>query len=123
MLARVRRPNNLLAAWSTITCVDFNKEGMAFLADVDLDIGETVLLSLHIHMSRSTLEAENVVAVVRSRKTQDHMNRFGVQFNFDANRIMRGIKLQSVLGRMEGIMDRSFKQRLRNAVPEAYPSH
>lgn len=122
MRTRVRRPNNLLAQWAEVTAVDFNKEGMAFVSEEEFEIGETLLLRMSVTMTHSQIEADKVIAVVRSRKKQGPASRYGVQFSFEASRLMRSVTLQATLGRIEGIMDRSLKQQLRTRLPESYPS-
>lgn len=93
---------------------DFTREGLSITeASGTLVPGDRVELRLELTMDADNLTIDRVVAdVVNSRET-DGQARLGLAFDFQANRLMRAEQTRAQLGRIEGILERSEKLRLR----------
>tara|TARA_R100000687_G_scaffold54780_1_gene43537 strand:+ start:73 stop:555 length:483 start_codon:yes stop_codon:yes gene_type:complete len=106
---------------------DFTREGVSILVkrqatgDSALSKGTRVELRLVLEMATGDLVVERLVARVQNQRSIGDATLYGLMFDFAANRYMRSEHTKAQLGRIEGILDRTEKLRLRvqplNAIP------
>lgn len=112
-----RSRKGLFGSYSPTRSHDFTREGLSITERADtFRTGERVELKLNLVMTASRITLERVVAeVVNQRALVDNagMVRYGLAFDFAGNRLMRSQQIRAQLGRIEGILERSEKLRLR----------
>ncbi|MDX1633184.1 MAG: PilZ domain-containing protein [Marinobacter sp.] len=95
---------------------DFTRAGLSLYLDGDdrLEVGDAIELRIELHMEAGTLGLDKVAAVVRNiREVDDGKPLYGLEFDYNANRTMKSEQTRAQLGRIEGILERSEKLRLR----------
>lgn len=95
---------------------DFTRAGLSVCLHGDdrLDVGDILELRIELKMEAGTLHLDRVVAVVRNiRDTGEDKPLYGLEFDYNANRTMKSDQTRAQLGRIEGILERSEKLRLR----------
>lgn len=119
--AGVKVDRGMLGHWRTINAFDFTRSGLSITCETNLVVGATVLLRLTLPLPSGDLKADQLIARVRNVKVDEEGHRrYGVEFDFDANRHMRALATMAGLGRMEGILDRSEKLRYRLMTEEEF---
>lgn len=96
---------------------DFTREGLSITEKADtFKIGDRVELKLQLTMKASRISLERLIAEVVNERTLEgdaSLTRFGLAFDFTGSRLMRSQQTRAQLGRIEGILERSEKLRLR----------
>lgn len=93
---------------------DFTREGLCITEPPGtLATGDRIELRLQLAMETDDIIIERIVAEVVNERNQAGMSRLGLAFDFRANRLMRAEQTKAQLGRIEGILERSEKLRLR----------
>lgn len=95
---------------------DFTRNGLSISlnGNESLEVGDPVELRIELVMEAGTLHLDKVAAVVRNiRQTESGRPGYGLEFDFGANRAMKSDQTRAQLGRMEGILERSEKLKLR----------
>ncbi len=96
--------------------LDFTRNGLSLRLNPEdtLAPGDTVEMALELVMEAGTLSVGRVVAIVHNMRDQPGSGPlYGVGFDFNANRLMRSDHLVAQLGRIEGILERSEKLKLK----------
>ncbi len=96
--------------------LDFTRSGLSVYLDGNdsLEVGDAIELRIELRMEAGTLALDKVVAVVRNiRDTGQGKPLYGLEFDYSANRTMKSEQTRAQLGRIEGILERSEKLRLR----------
>ncbi|MDX1456449.1 MAG: hypothetical protein R3276_02610 [Marinobacter sp.] len=123
-LALEWRPRKgLFGRYRSATAFDFTREGLSIVIDepTELKEGDTLEIRIQLSMEAGALELDKVVANVRNVRARGKEEQVaGLQFDFSANRTMKSEQLQAQLGRIEGILERSEKLRLRLQPLEAF---
>lgn len=104
--------------WEDVRVADYNKKGISFVTNQDFTEGQEVTFHITLVMEMGNIEVNNIKAVVQNRyseTTQPELgaNHIGTAFNYQANRHMKSLDIQSQLGRIEGILERSQNLRLK----------
>lgn len=95
---------------------DFTRAGLSLSLDGDdrLKVGDAIELRIELRMEAGTLALDKVAAVVRNiREMEGGKPLYGLEFDYSANRLMKSEQTRAQLGRIEGILERSEKLRLR----------
>lgn len=95
---------------------DFTRNGLSVSLNSgeSLEIGDPVELRIELVMEAGMLHLDRVAAVVRNIREMDNDKpRYGLEFDFGASRAMKSDQTRAQLGRMEGILERSEKLKLR----------
>lgn len=107
----------LFGGYTSTRSHDFTREGLSITEKADtFQIGDRVELKLQLTMKASSITLERMIAEVvneRSLAGDANMTRFGLAFDFTASRLMRSQQTHAQLGRIEGILERGEKLRLR----------
>ncbi|MDX1801352.1 MAG: hypothetical protein R3303_10510 [Marinobacter sp.] len=96
--------------------LDFTRNGLSLRVNPEdtLAPGDTVEMALELIMEAGTLNVDRVVAVVHNVRDQPGSSPlYGVGFDFEANRLMKSEQMVAQLGRIEGILERSEKLKLK----------
>lgn len=96
--------------------LDFTRNGLSLRLNPEDNLapGDTVEMMLELIMEVGTLNVERLVAVVHNMREQPGGSPlYGLGFDFNANRLMKSGHLVAQLGRIEGILDRSEKLKLK----------
>ncbi|WP_148861493.1 PilZ domain-containing protein [Marinobacter fonticola] len=112
-----RPRKGLFGSYSATESHDFTREGLSIIERSDcFEIGDRLELRLELWMEASTLSLERIQGEIVNRQTlpdAGSLSRFGIAFNFTGSRLMRSQQTRAQLGRIEGILERSEKLRLR----------
>lgn len=114
---RIRK--GLFSPFALARSEDFTREGLSILVektaigDTGLSKGARVELQLVLEMATGNLVVERLVARVQNQRAIGDQTLYGLMFDFAANRYMRSEHTKAQLGRIEGILDRTEKLRLR----------
>lgn len=95
---------------------DFTRNGLSIAVNSQTGIkeGDAVELRVELSMEAGTLGLEKLVAIVRNiRDNNRGGSLMGLEFDFGASRTMKSEQTLAQLGRIEGILERSEKLRLR----------
>lgn len=95
---------------------DFTRNGLSLSIDSDdsLKVDDAVELRIQLVMEAGNLQLDKVAARVKNIRDPDsNRPQYGLAFDFDANRLMKSDQIKAQLGRIEGILERSEKLRLR----------
>lgn len=95
---------------------DFTRAGLSLCLEGDdtLEVGDAIELRIELRMEAGTLTLDKVAASVRNiRETGNGTPLYGLEFDYNANRTMKSEQTRAQLGRIEGILERSEKLRLR----------
>ncbi|MGP4842887.1 hypothetical protein ACTXGQ_02045 [Marinobacter sp. 1Y8] len=98
---------------------DFTREGVSILVEKTaaggsaLSKGARVELRLVLEMATGDLVVERLIARVQNQRSIGDKTLYGLMFDFAANRYMRSENTKAQLGRIEGILDRTEKLKLR----------
>lgn len=98
----------------TVAAADFTREGVAIITPRNLRIGQKVLVDVTLRLDRSEIHQRRLVAVVTNIQAEANRHRYGLKFDFRANTTMRALETQARLGRMEGILERIEKMKVRH---------
>lgn len=96
--------------------MDFTRDGLSMKTDqaAKLSEGDSLELRAQLSMEAGTLGLDKIIATVRNiRNCGDDQPILGLEFDFNANRTMKSEQTLAQLGRIEGILERSEKLRLR----------
>lgn len=112
--AQMKPEKGMLSRWADVEPFDFTRTGLSIATSHSLAPGSVIMLRLRLPLATGDLEVDRVIGVVRNIQAQsDSSPRYGVEFDFNANRHMKKMETVACLGRMEGILDRSEKLRNR----------
>lgn len=92
---------------------DFTRSGLSLITERPLKEGQRLRLKLTLRLDHGEIIQRGVVAVVRNQQPQSKGYRYGLLFDYEANRHMRAMKTRARLGRMEGILDRMSQMASR----------
>lgn len=95
---------------------DFTRHGVSLTIDSNdsLEADDIVELRIVLLMEAGTLGLGKVVANVRNiREDENGQPLYGLEFDLSANRTMKSEQTKAQLGRIEGILERSEKLKLR----------
>lgn len=96
--------------------LDFTRKGLSLRLNPEdsLAPGDTIEMTLELIMEAGSLSVDRVVGVVRNLREQPGSSLlYGVGFDFEANRFMKSEHTAAQLGRIEGILERSEKLKLK----------
>lgn len=117
----VKVDRSMLGRWQPAQAYDFTRSGLSIACADSLEKDAAVLLRLRLPLPSGDLVTDQLVAKVRNVQVDPEGHpRYGVEFDFDANRHMRALTTIACLGRMEGILDRSEKLRYRLMTEEEF---
>lgn len=112
--ATLKCGRGLRARWQPVKAFDFTRSGLSIASPRPLEVGESVELNLRLPLASGDLVADRLVARVQNVQADEVQGlRYGLAFDFAANRHMRALSTASSLGRIEGILDRSEKLHYR----------
>lgn len=97
---------------------DFTRAGVAVTTAKKLKPGQKVELDLVLTLDRGEIAQNRVAATVHNQRHEGDLFRYGLAFDFTANRRMKSLHTQARLGRMEEILDRIQKLRARTRSEE-----
>lgn len=95
---------------------DFSRNGLSLLTSDSATIreGDSLELRAELSMEAGSLSLDGLIATVRNvRDGGNDQQVLGLEFDFKANRTMKSEQTLVQLGRIEGILERSEKLRLR----------
>jgi hypothetical protein len=95
---------------------DFTRNGLSLTIEANeaLQINDEIELRIELLMEAGSLHLDKVAAVVRNiHEPRSGRPHYGLAFDFDANRHMKSDEIKAQLGRIEGILERSEKLKLR----------
>jgi len=95
---------------------DFTRQGLSMVVNGqdELKEGDAVELRAQLAMEAGVLNLDKVIATVRNlRQSGQDQQVAGLQFDFAASSARKSEQLQAQLDRIEGILERSEKLRLR----------
>lgn len=95
---------------------DFTRQGLSMVVNGqdELKEGDAVELRAQLSMEAGVLNLDKVIATVRNlRQSGQDQQVAGLQFDFAASSARKSDQLQAQLDRIEGILERSEKLRLR----------
>lgn len=100
---------------------DFTRNGlsMTIAGNDKVKEGDTVEVRVELSMEAGVLALDKLVATVRNVRNDDAGRpSLGLEFDFNASRTMKSEQTLAQLGRIEGILERSEKLRLRIQSPD-----
>ncbi|WP_375176658.1 hypothetical protein [Marinobacter mobilis] len=95
---------------------DFSRNGLSLLTNEPGAIreGDSLELQAMLSMEAGSLSLDSLIATVRNvRDGGNGQQVLGLEFDFGASRAMKSEQTRVQLGRIEGILERSEKLRLR----------
>ncbi len=110
---RLRTGRGWLKKGERVPAHDFTRAGIGVTTDEKLKPGQKVELDLVLKLDRGEIVQNRVAATVHNQRSEGNLFRYGLAFDYTANRRMRSLHTQARLGRMEGILDRIEKLRAR----------
>ncbi|MDX1755161.1 MAG: hypothetical protein R3175_03790 [Marinobacter sp.] len=123
-LALEWRPRKgLFGRFRQASAFDFTRQGVSMVVDdqTRLKEGDSLELRAQLSMEAGELNVDKVIAEVRNLRRGEQDQRIaGLRFDFSASRTMKSEQLLAQLGRIEGILERSEKLRLRMQPLEAF---
>ncbi|MDC0661346.1 hypothetical protein [Marinobacter sp. SS21] len=102
---------------------DFTRQGLSMVVNGQylLKEGDAVELRAQLSMEAGVLDLDKLIAkVCNLRHSGQDQQIAGLQFDFTASRAMKSDQVKAQLGRIEGILERSEKLRLRIQPLEAF---
>lgn len=104
--SKMRVKKGLLSeSWEEVAPRDFSRTGVAIESGVELNVGDSIILSLELHMEMGVISVEKLVGIVRHRKLLGQQTRYGIEF--DMSQRVKGADLDTQLARIEGLLERS----------------
>ncbi|WP_166269659.1 PilZ domain-containing protein [Marinobacter caseinilyticus] len=95
---------------------DFTRHGVSMTINQEdsLQTGDRVEVNVQLLMEAGALGLDKLVATVRNvREDENNRPLYGLEFELQANRAMKSDQTKAQLGRIEGILERSEKLKLR----------
>lgn len=114
--AEIRIKKGLFSEWLEVEPCDYSKLGISIESEHDLTIGQQVTLNITLKMLMGDIHIAKAEGVVKNKMESHPHPRYGIEFDYNATRHMKNIETKSQLGRIEGILERSEKLRLKTEV-------
>lgn len=114
--AEVRIKKGLFGQRIEVEACDYSKRGIAIETEYEFKPEQPITLSIILKMVMGDIRIDKVEGIVKNIIASHPNPRYGIEFNYDANRHMKSIETKSQLGRIEGILERSEKLRLKMEV-------
>ncbi len=111
--AEVKIKKGLFSEWVGVEPCDYNKRGIAIETEFSFEPEQAITLSVTLKMDMGDIRVEKVEGIIRNKIESGPHPRYGIEFNYAANRHMKSAETQSQLGRIEGILERSENLRQR----------
>lgn len=116
---QIKVDRGIKARWCPVEAFDFTRSGLSITAPELLEVGAEVMVKIRLPLPTGDLTAERLVARVRNlHDSSAGVPRYGIEFDFTANRHMKALATAASLGRIEGILDRGEKLRNRMMTQE-----
>lgn len=96
-----------------VAACDYSKRGMAIETEYSFKPEQPITLSIILKMTTGDMRIDKVEGIVKNIMTSHPKPRYGIEFDYDANRHMKALETKSQLGRIEGILERSETLRLK----------
>lgn len=113
LIASAKSKKGLFNPWVEVLPRDYSKRGMAIETQEAFEINQPITLSITLEMELGEIHVTKVEGVIKNKIPSSPIPRYGVEFDYSANRHMKSVETQSQLGRIEGILERSENLRLR----------
>lgn len=111
--AEVKIKKGLFGQRIEVEACDYSKRGMAIETEYEFKPEQSITLSIILKMVMGDIRIDKVEGIVKNKITSHPRPRYGIEFDYDANRHMKAIETKSKLGRIEGILERSENLRLK----------
>lgn len=115
---RMRTGRGWFRKGEIVSADDFTRAGMGITTAKDLKPGQKVEVDLVLKLDRGEIVQNGIAATIHSQRYEGNHFRYGLAFDYSANRRMRSLHTQARLGRMEGILDRIEKLRAKTRSEE-----
>lgn len=114
--AEIKVKKGLFGEWVSVKACDYNKRGMSIETGLALQPEQAITLKVILKMDTGDIKVEKIEGFIKNCIKAKPHPRYGVEFNYSANRHMKSLDTKSQLGRIEGIMERS--ESLRQKIDE-----
>ncbi|TVP58132.1 MAG: hypothetical protein EA349_05040 [Halomonadaceae bacterium] len=112
-----------LKGWRKAQAYDFTRSGVCLITRRPLTVGQQLRLKLVLRLDHGEIVQNALVAAVINQQNGTGQRtpgyRYGLQFDYQANRHMRAMQTRARLGRMEGVLDRMARLAERKESGEA----
>lgn len=110
---RIRPRLQLFGQGEVVEAHDFTRSGLGITTSRSLKEGQRLILDLNLRLDRGEIQQNRLVAVVQNARSDGDRWRYGLRFDYNANRHMRALSTQARVGRIEGILDRIEKLKAK----------
>ncbi|UZE95984.1 PilZ domain-containing protein [Alkalimarinus alittae] len=111
--AEVKIKKGLFGQWVDVEPRDYSKRGMAIETEYAFEPEQPITLNITLEMEIGDIQITKIEGIIKNKLKDTPTPRYGVEFDYTANRHMKTTETQSQLGRIEGILERSENLRLR----------
>ncbi len=111
--AEVKIKKGLFGQRIEVEACDYSKRGMAIETEYEFEPQQIITLNIILKMIMGDIRVDKVEGIVKNIISSHPKPRYGIEFDYNANRHMKAIETKSQLGRIEGILERSEKLRLK----------
>lgn len=109
-----RPRKGLFGTFRNTTGHDFTRDGLSVLVpETTFTQGDMLELRLELRMEAGSVLVDRLLAQVVNQRQYEGLVLYGLAFDYAASRAMRSEDKQARLGRIEGILERSEKLKLR----------
>ena len=113
LIAEAKIKKGLFGQWIDVEPCDYSKQGMGIEAEYEFKPEQSITLSITLKMEMGDIHIDKVAGTVKNKINAQPHPRYGIEFDYNANRHMKSLETRSQLGRIEGILERSENLRLR----------
>jgi hypothetical protein len=109
-----RPRKGLFGSFQPTNGYDFTRDGLSIIApEGTFSTGDRVELRLELRMEAGSMNVDRLLAQVVNQRSHDGPVLYGLAFDYAASRSMRSAEKRAQLGRIEGILERGEKLKLR----------